>query len=88
VSKTVVCLKYFLEFVPGELTVSEDLSKESAPDRLTLVHGYNRAPPVWMPQEMMTSPCANDFKTKFPKGFDKLGTSDGRKCTHEETATR
>ncbi len=75
-SKTVVRLKYFLEFVPGEVTVSEDLSKKSAPNRLTLVHGYNRAPPIWMAQEMVTAPSANNFKTKSPKGFDKLGTSD------------
>jgi len=75
-SKTGVCLKHFLEFVPGNVTVSEDLSKESAPNRLTLVHGYNRAPPVWMAQEMVTAPRPNNFKTKFPKGFDKSGTCD------------
>ncbi len=74
-SKTAVRLKYFLEVVPGEVTVLEDLSKESGPNRLTLVYGDNRAPPILMAQEMVTAPCANNFKTKFPKGFDKLGAS-------------
>ncbi len=75
-SKTVVLLKYALEVVPGEFTISEDLSKKSAPNCLTSVHGNNRAPPIWMAQEMVAAPCANNFKTKFPKGFDKLGTGD------------
>jgi len=75
-SMTGMRLKYFLEFVPGEFTISENLSEEPAPNRLTLMHGDNRAPPVRMVQKMVTAFCANNFKTKFPKGLDKLGTSD------------
>jgi hypothetical protein len=40
------------------------------------VYGYNRAPSIWMAQEMVTTPRSDHFETKFPKGFDKLGTSD------------
>ena len=50
--------------------------KEPTPNRFTAVHGYDRAPPVWMAQEMMAPSRAYHFKTKFQKGFDKLGTSD------------
>lgn len=85
---TVVLSKYFLEIVPGEFAISQDLSKESAPNRFAAVHGYDRAPAIWMAQEMVTTSRAYHFKTKFQKGFDKLGPSDCRKCTHEETATR
>ena len=69
-------LKYLLEIIPGEFAISQDLSKESASNRLASVYGYNRAPSIWMAQEMVTTPRSDHFETKFPKGFDKLGTSD------------
>jgi hypothetical protein len=65
-----------LEFIPGEFAISQDLSKESASNRLASVHGYNRAPSIWMAQEMVATPPSDYFKTKFPKGIDNLGTSD------------
>jgi hypothetical protein len=74
-SKTAIRSKYFLEIVAGEFAISQDLSKEPAPNRLTAVHGYDCAPPVWMAQEMVAPSRAYHFKTKFQKGFDKLGPS-------------
>ena len=69
-------LEYFLEIISGEFAISQDLSKKSTPNRLAAVYRYYCAPAIWMAQEMVTSLRTNDFKTKFPKGFDKLGTSD------------
>jgi hypothetical protein len=80
--------EYFLEILPGEFAISQDLSKESAPNRLAAVYRYDCAPAIWMAQEMVTALHTDHFKTNFPKGFDKLGTSDCRKSVHEETATR
>jgi len=74
--KTVARSKYFLKIVRQEFAILQDLRKESPPNGFTGVHGDDRAPPVWMAQEMVTAPCSNNFKTKFPKGFDKLGTGD------------
>ena len=68
--------EYLLEIIPGEFAISQDLGKESASNRLASVYGYNRTPSIWMAQEMVTTPRSDHFETKFPKGFDKLGTSD------------
>ena len=68
--------EYFLEIIPGEFAISQDLSKKSTPDRLAAVNRYNCAPAIWMAQEMVTALRTDHFKTKFPKGFDKLETSD------------
>jgi len=68
--------EYFLELVPGEFTISQDLRKESTPNRLAAVYRYDCAPAIWMAQEMVTALRTDHFKTKFPKSFDKLGTSD------------
>ena len=65
-------LEYFLEIIPREFAISQDLSKESTSNRLAAMHRYNRAPPIRMAQEMVTALRTNDFKTKLPKGFDKL----------------
>lgn len=77
-----------MDILPGEFAISQDLSKESAPNRLATVYRYDCAPAIWMAQETVTALHPDHFKTKFPKGFNKLGTSDGRKSAHEETATR
>ena len=69
-------LKAFLGDRPGEFAISQDLSKESAPNRFTAVHGYNRASAIWMAQKMVTTSRAYHFKTEFQKSFDKLGSSD------------
>ena len=37
---------------------------------------------------MVTAPRAQDFKTNFPKSFDKLQTSNWGEIAHRETATR
>ena len=84
----VVFSEYFLELIPEEFTISQNLSKEPTPNRLAAVCRYDRAPAIWMAQEMVTALHTDHFKTKFLKGFDKLGTRDRRKSTHEETATR
>jgi hypothetical protein len=68
--------EYFLELIPGEFAISQDLSKESTPNRLAAVYRYDCAPAIWMAQEIVTTLLTDHFKTKFPKGFDKLGTSD------------
>ncbi len=68
--------EYFLEIIPGEFAISQDLSKKSMPNRLAAVYRYYCTPAIWMAQEMVTTLRTNHFKTKFPKGFDKLGTSD------------
>jgi hypothetical protein len=80
--------EYFLEFLPGEFTISQNLSKESSPNRFAAVYRYDCAPAILMAQEMVTALRTDNFKTKFPKGFDKLRTSDGRQSTHDEIATR
>ena len=64
--------EYFQELIPGKFAISQDLSKESTPNRLAAVYRYDRAPAIWMAQEMVTAFRTKDFKTKFPKGFDKL----------------
>jgi hypothetical protein len=66
----------FLEFIPGEFAISQDLSKESTPNRLAVVCRYDCASAIWMAQEMVIALCTDHFKTRFPEGFDKLGTSD------------
>jgi hypothetical protein len=68
--------EYFLEIIPGEFAISQDLSKKSTPDRLAAVYRYDCAPAIWMAKETVTALRTDHFKTKFPKGFDKLGTSD------------
>ena len=68
--------EYFLEIIPGEFAISEDLSKEPTSNRLASVNGYNRAPSIWMAQEMVTAPRSDHLKSKFPKGFDNLGASE------------
>jgi hypothetical protein len=68
--------EYFLDFISGEFAISQDLSKEPTPNRLAAVYRDDCAPAIWMAQEMVTAFRTNHFKTKFPKGFDKLGTSD------------
>ena len=68
--------EYFLEITPGEFAISQDLSKESTPNRLAAVYRYDCASAIWMAQEMVAALRTDHFKTKFPKGFDKLGTSD------------
>ncbi len=66
----------FPELIPGEFAISQDLRKESTPNRLASVYRYDCAPAIWVAQEMVTAFRTDHFKTKFPKGFDKLGTSD------------
>ena len=68
--------KYFLEPIPGEFAISQDLSKESTPNHLAPVYRYDCTPAIWLAQEMVTALRTDHFETKFPKGFDKLGTSD------------
>ena len=68
--------EYFLEIIPKEFAISQDLSKKSTSNRLAAMHWYHRAPPIRMAQEMVTTLSADHFKTEFPKGFDKLGASD------------
>ena len=68
--------EYFMELIPGEFAISQDLSKESTPNRFAAVYRYDCAPAIWMAQEMVTAFRTDHFKTKFPNGFDKLGTSD------------
>jgi hypothetical protein len=68
--------EYFLEIIPREFAISQDLSKESTSNRLAAMHRYNRAPPIRMAQEMVTTLRADHFKTEFQKGSDKLGASD------------
>jgi hypothetical protein len=68
--------EYFLELIPGEFAISQDLSKESTPNRLAAVYRYDCTSAVWMTQEMVTALRTDNFETHFPKGFDKLGTSD------------
>ncbi|MFZ3114274.1 MAG: hypothetical protein WA133_11785 [Syntrophales bacterium] len=63
---------YFLEIVPGEFAISQDLSKKSTPNRLATVSRYYCASAIRMTQEMVTAFRTKDFKTKFPKRFDKL----------------
>ena len=62
----------FLKFLPRELAVPENLSKETAANRLATVYRYYCASAIRMTQEMVTAFRTKDFKTKFPKGFDKL----------------
>ena len=64
--------KYFLELLPGEFAISQNLSKESTPNRLAAVYRYDCAPAIWMAQEMVTALRTDHFKTKLPKDFDKL----------------
>ncbi len=61
-----------MELIPGEFAISQDLSEESTPNRLAAVYRYDGTPAIWMAQEMVTALRADYFKTKFPKGFDKL----------------
>ena len=68
--------EYFMELIPGEFAISQDLSKESTPNRLAAVYRHDCAPAAWMAQEMVIALRTDNFETKFPKGFDKLGTSD------------
>ena len=68
--------KHFLEIIPREFTISQDLSQKSTPNRFAAVYRYDRAPAIWMAQETVTTLRADHFKTKFPKGFDELGSSD------------
>jgi hypothetical protein len=68
--------EHFLELIPGEFAISQDLRKESAPNRLAAVYWYDCAPAIWVAQEVVTPLCTDHFKTKFLKGFDQLGTSD------------
>ena len=68
--------EYLLEIIPGKFAISQDLSKESTPNRLAAVYRDDCAPAIWMTQEMVTALRTDHFKTKFSKGFDKLGTSD------------
>ncbi len=63
---------YLLEIIPRKFAISQDLSKKSAPNRLATVYRYYCASAIRMTQEMVTSFRTKDFKTKFPKGFDKL----------------
>lgn len=80
--------EYFLDILPGEFAISQDLSKESAPNRLAAVYRYDCAPAIRMAQETVTALHTDHLKTKFPKGFNKLGPSDCGKSAHKETATR
>jgi hypothetical protein len=80
--------EHFLKFISGEFTVPENLREESPPDRLTTVHRYNGTPPIRMAQEVMTAACADDLKAQGSKDLYQVGTGDGRKSTHQETATR
>ena len=68
--------EYFPEIIPGEFAISQDLSKKSTPDRLAAVCRYDCAPAIRMAQKTVTALRADHFKPKFPKGFDKLETSD------------
>jgi hypothetical protein len=65
-------LEYFLEIILGEFAISENFSKESTPNCLATVYRYDCAPAIRMAQKMVTALRTNDFKTKLPKGFDKL----------------
>jgi hypothetical protein len=40
--------EYFLELIPGEFAISQDLSKESTPNRLAAVYWYDCASAIWM----------------------------------------
>jgi len=68
--------KYLSEIVPGKFAISQDLSKEPTPNRFAAVYRYDRAPAIWMAQEIVTPLRSDHFKTKIPKGFDKLGAGD------------
>jgi hypothetical protein len=66
----------FEEIVAGKLRVSQNLSKESTPDCLTMVYRYNRTAAIWMMKETMAALGTNNFKSYFLQGFDKSGTGN------------
>lgn len=68
--------EHLLEIVPRKFTISQDLSEESTTDRLTTVHGYDRAPPIEMTHVMMATPHTDHFETMFPTCLDKLCTGN------------
>jgi len=86
--KDLVRSDFVLNFFPGEFTVPENLGEKSATDALATMNGHNRASPVGVTKEVVTSLDPDDFKAKTPKRLDELDTVEGGKSAHTMTATR
>jgi hypothetical protein len=78
----------FLQFFPRDLAVSENLSKETAANRLAAVDGNNGAAAIRMAEEVMAAFDANEIESKTTQRLDDVGAGDCGKSAHAMTATR
>lgn len=86
--QAVVRSDLFLQFVPRDLAVSENLSKETAAKRLAAVDGNNGAAAVGMTEEVMAAFDANEIEPKTTQRLEEMCAGDCGKCAHAMTATR
>ena len=78
----------FLQFFPRDLAVSENLSKETAANRLAAVDGNNGAAAIGMAEEVMAAFDANEIEPKTTQRLEDVRASDCGKRAHAMTATR
>lgn len=77
-----------MQFFPREIAVSENLSKETAANRLAAVDGNNGAAAVGMAEEVMAAFDANEIEPKTTQRLEEASAGDCWKCAHAMTATR
>ena len=77
-----------MQFFPREIAVSENLSKETAANRLAAMDGNNGAAAVGMAEEVMAAFDANEIEPETTQRLEEVRTGDCGKCAHAMTATR
>jgi hypothetical protein len=77
-----------LKFFPRDLAVPENLSKETAANRLATVYGNDGAAAIGMAEEVMASFDANEHEPKATQRFEYLRAGHCGECAHAMTATR
>lgn len=73
------------QFVTAELDVTEDLAKQTRPNVFAGVDENDGGTTVWMPQEVVATPAANEIETEMLERGDELPTSDSGELGQSET---
>lgn len=84
----VVRSDFLMQFFPGNLTVPENLGKETTSDYLTPMGGNNGASTVGVAKKMVAPLDSDRLKTQATKRLDELNAAKCGKGAHAMTATR
>ena len=80
-------LRFGFKFLTRDLSVAKDLGKKPRAQRFALVDRNNRAAPIWMTEEPMTSPRADNLEAKTSQGLDNVLAGESTRGRHAETRT-